>query len=352
MKKLWFNETKCKKIHIGKESIACPELKVHESVMKKSEAESYLGDLLAADCTNKINIHRKKCKAMGIVVQIMRILKEVSLGEHYFQVALLLREALFINGILTNLEVTYGLTMQDINELEAVDRLLLKKIMGCHSKVAVPGLYLELGLHSLSQIIKFRRIMFLQYILSRPEDELIQRFFQAQINSPVRNDWINTVKEDLKELEIVWSFEEIKGASKKAFSDHVKTKLSSKTLKALLDTKDTLSKMANLNYHELKLQPYLKSPKINVRAAKEIFSFRTRMVTEIKDNFRTQFNNEVNCLLYCGQRDSQQHLLICGNAQEDFSHIEYFDLFKRDVDRILPVYKALKKALENRTEVQ
>ena len=92
------------------------------------------------------------------------------------------------------------------------------------------------------------------------------------------------------------------------------------------------------------------SEKISVRRAREIFSFRTRMETEIKENFRTMYNNDTDCPLYCGQKDSQQHLLVCDNAIENFSNVNYMDLFSRDVDKIMKVVEAMKKALQNRTE--
>ena len=55
---------------------------------------------------------------MGIVPQIMSILSEVSLGVHYFEIAMLLREAMFVNGILTNVEALYGIKKENIEMLE------------------------------------------------------------------------------------------------------------------------------------------------------------------------------------------------------------------------------------------
>ena len=44
------------------------------------------------------------------VSQIMDILKSVSFGVHYFEIAARLREAMLVNGLLTNSEVWYGLS--------------------------------------------------------------------------------------------------------------------------------------------------------------------------------------------------------------------------------------------------
>ena len=134
MKKLWMGENKCHQIHVGKKSSVCPDLKVHESKMAKVVADPYLGDVLSEDCSNKRNIESKCNKGMGLISSIMTILTEVCLGSYYFETAVLLRESIFINGILTNLEVCYNLTKDNINCLENLDKVLLKKIFQSHSK--------------------------------------------------------------------------------------------------------------------------------------------------------------------------------------------------------------------------
>ena len=71
-----------------------------------------------------------------------------------------------------------------------------------------------------------------------------------------------------------------------------------------------------------------------------------------RDQRKLQNNNDTDCPLYCGQKDSQQHLLVCDNAIENFSNVNYMDLFSRDVDKIMKVVEAMKKALQNRTECE
>ena len=51
--------------------------------------------------------------------------------------------------------------------------------------------------------------MFLNYILNCKKDETILKVFRAQENDPLPNDWSNTVKEDLKSLELNYTIDEI-----------------------------------------------------------------------------------------------------------------------------------------------
>ena len=69
---------------------------------------------MSGDGKNSKNVKQRVGKGIGIIADILNILEKVTLGEYYFSTALLLREALFINGILTNAEVWYGLTKKEI----------------------------------------------------------------------------------------------------------------------------------------------------------------------------------------------------------------------------------------------
>ena len=118
-------------------------MKVHKEKADKVEEAVYLGDILRQDGKNTSNIASRVKKGMGIVTKILDILKTVSYGRSYFEMATALREAELINGILTNVEVWYGITQPEIDELEAVDKLLLRRIMGAPDSTCIESLYLK-----------------------------------------------------------------------------------------------------------------------------------------------------------------------------------------------------------------
>ena len=61
----------------------------------------------------------------------------VSFGKKYFQLALSLREAMFLRRVLTNIELWYGLTNTEIEELECLDRILLRQILGLSESTSI-----------------------------------------------------------------------------------------------------------------------------------------------------------------------------------------------------------------------
>ena len=95
------------KIHVGRNHAMCPELKVHNTVMESVEYDSYLGDVISGDGKNTRTVKARIGKGIGIITQIMNLLDSITLGQFYIEIALLLRESLFINGVLTNAEMVF-----------------------------------------------------------------------------------------------------------------------------------------------------------------------------------------------------------------------------------------------------
>ena len=89
----------------------------------------------------------------------MAILKETSLGCHYFTIGMVLRESILMNSILLNVEVWFGITRDEIDKLEMCDKILIRRRMETARSTPVAGLYLENGATPLRFIIRTRRIM-------------------------------------------------------------------------------------------------------------------------------------------------------------------------------------------------
>jgi hypothetical protein len=67
--------------------------------------------------TSKHQLQKKKERATGTVAEILSIINEIPLGKHKLDVALRLKEAMFLNGILHNSEAWHGLTDAHIASL-------------------------------------------------------------------------------------------------------------------------------------------------------------------------------------------------------------------------------------------
>ena len=67
-----------------------------------------------------------------------------------------------------------------------------------------------------------------------------------------------------------------------------------------------MSKMKNLKYNKLQMQPYLRSNNISLQKKKILFKARTNML-----NVKWNFGNKVLCPLCKLDDDTQEHLLVC-----------------------------------------
>ena len=63
------------KCHVGKQKTECADAKVHGFSLEKVKSDTYLGDIISHDGKNKKNVESRLSKGLGIVGQVMDILK-------------------------------------------------------------------------------------------------------------------------------------------------------------------------------------------------------------------------------------------------------------------------------------
>ena len=146
--------SKCHHIHVGKENKFCPDLKAHGVIIDKVEDDSYVGDQINSDGKITKTIAARYSKATGVTSQIINILKEVSLGYHFFKMAMVFRNLKFINSVLINAEVWHSIVEDDLKDLKKADKILLRKIMEAPEKTCVEHLYLETGAMSIQPLYR------------------------------------------------------------------------------------------------------------------------------------------------------------------------------------------------------
>ena len=368
IKKLQYGEAKCHKIHIGKTDVVCPTntidawkllkqsdeatsiLDLVDTEINKHEIASvthdkYLGDILQNSGKNTMNIQDRIKRGFGAVNQVCQLLEDLCLGKYYFECSNVFRNALLLSTLLSNSDAWYNITDKEIKELESVDEMLLRKVLSAHSKTALELLYLETGNIPIRFILKSRRLTFLHYILNEEEDSLIHKFFTAQCKHPVKGDWVLTVKQDLEDLNINLSFDQIKNTSKVVFKELVKEKVKTSAFIMLTNIQQTHSKARSLQYERLELQDYLKSNNaMNIREKSFLFALRSRMI-HVKGNFKTGLA-DLKCRNCHESDEDQEHLLSCPALSDNSvlntgSIPEYKDLFSSDVQKLENIGKIL-----------
>ena len=309
LNKLKLSAEKCSKIHIGKKCKNCPKLKVHQNQMKESQREKYLGDIITEKGTIKETIENRISKAWSYVSEIGAILSEFPFGNKKIQVGLMLREAMFLNGVLHSSEAWHGITESQIAQIETVDHQLLRTILSAHSKTPTEMLYLETGALPVKSVMTSRRLNYLKQIHMKEEHELVKRIFQAQKDDPKRGDWWLQVKEDMQKYNV--DGDVLKTKTKSQAKNYIKEKIRSKTFENLQAVQKTHSKVKDIKYTEYKMQNYLKNSKMNYEEATLLFALRSQTVKDIKLNTKTFSQNDKMCPLCLKFEDTQKHCIEC-----------------------------------------
>ena len=247
---------------------------------------------------------------------------------------------MLINGMLTNSESWYELTKAQVDQLEEVDKLLLRQVFGVASSCPIEAFYLEMGCLPFSLVIKSRRLNYLHYLVRRDENEMLYKFFTTQWNHPVKNDLTEQARSDLEEFEIVDDLEWIKQQLDYKFKRMVKNKARELALEALNQIKSSHSKMDNLFYAEFEMQEYLKDKTLTLKQARAVFKFKTRMAN-FSNNFRGG-KDAKPCPLCNDSPDTQGHSLLCKVVKQNVQvNIKYGEIFHSKVD------KEVAKTVEN-----
>ena len=318
-KKLEFNSKKCFNMHIGRNKSKCENLKIHEKTMLETSEQKYLGDMISSSGNNNANIKDRCSTGYGAISQIKAMISEISLGKFCIEIGLILRDSVFLSKMLLNSEVWHSLTKCQIEDLEKVDRVLLRHVLNAHSKTAIEWLYAETGKLDLKHLIQVRRLMYLWHILNRDKSELIYRIYQTQKISNSIGDWVRIIESDKKELNINMTDEEIQGVSKETFKTFVKNKAKIKFIQHLNTLKSQHSKSKFLECSDLKTAEYIKDRRLTTSKKQLLFKLRSRTL-DVKKNFGGNFEDP--WCTTCGLvEETQSHLLQCPPLVENLNYL-------------------------------
>ena len=104
---------------------------------------------------------------------------------------------MLLNCMLFNSEALHNISEVEVKMLEKVYEHLLRCLVKGHSKLPIEFFYLEAGAVPIRFINSSRRLNYLQTILRRPKEELIQRVYDAQKSDPTPGDFYQLVKGDI-----------------------------------------------------------------------------------------------------------------------------------------------------------
>ena len=167
---------------------------------------------------------------------------------------------------------------------------------------------------------------------------------------PVKDDFVNQIKEDKEEIGLLLSDSEIMIMKKNKFKNLVKNKIKLAAHSYLVQKKERLSKLNNLT-SDFNFKEYLSTDKLSTSEKQLLFKLRTRMIP-VKGNFSSMYKDDLSCrLCNTNQTESREHLLSCSfltHANEG-SSVQYLDIFHPDLEKQIRAVKHWTTLLKTRT---
>ena len=353
-RRLMLHETKSVVVHIGKPSkceTTCPALKVHKSTMPVESVTKYLGNYVTSKGTNAATIEDRRNKGWGKVATIIGILGEVGMGVHRVQAGLLLRKAVLHTSLLYSAEAWSNISVKDVKRLEQVDTHLIKLILGGHSKCSNVFYHLETGTLMLRHILMIHRMMYHHHIITRNENETIKKVYNKQKEVFTKGDWFQMVLDDFKFVNKEMNEEEIKLIPKETYRKKMKEMVSKAAFDLYKEKLMIQSKTKDLKYKKLEIQDYLRSDLFSKEERELLVKLRSKCHYS-KANFKTRYQNKLNCTFGCQETETQEHVFqTCKEIKQKFS-LPYNDINqsvekqKRIIEVFLKIDKERKTAME------
>ena len=95
--------------------------------------ETYLGNIISSKGTLDATIKARKLKGYTYTSEIRALLSDMHRHRHRrVEDGLILRDVIFINGILCNSEAWHKISEKNIDDFEVKDRMLMIFILGAH----------------------------------------------------------------------------------------------------------------------------------------------------------------------------------------------------------------------------
>ena len=296
------------------------------------------------------NIQDRRNKGYGIINQIKQILESTYFGKFYFEVAIVLRESLFLSSVLLNSEAWVNYSEKEIRILEQCDEMLLSNILECDGKTSNAFKYLELGVMPIRFEIMKRKIMFLQYIIKQNKNSMVYKIFKAIEENPIKNDFVNTCKKYLDILKIKTNFEGIAKMSKIKLKKILREKTNYEALVYLKSQQMVQEKIKNIIYKELKMQDYLAEGDRNSLVSKVIYKARGQ-VLDIKMQKSWKYD-DWKCEGCQENLETGEEIMKCEKLGKNESKAEYSWFYSELVCKQIVAGKILIKKLKKRKEIR
>ena len=310
--------------------------------ISQCDEQKYLGFTISNKDNNMANIRNIRNKSYGKIRTIFSKLNSLNLRKYYFESGIIFLNAILRSSILYGSETYYNLKEGELRALERIEESFMRQLLKTGKGCPIVQMYLELGHIPARFGIMKLRLFFLKTILNQDNSSLIKKFFYLQYEQRTKSDWVSTCIQNLKEMNINMTFNEIKEMKEKEYKDLIRKKCMELAYKYLMNKRG--SKGKEIKYDRIQMAQYLlPNDQLEVKEQRKIFEMRNKM-TNIPDNFSTK--SEMKCI--CGEIERMEHIYNCKFLDSEKQKIKYEKIYQGNVNDMKMIVKQFEKNMNKR----
>ena len=231
------------------------------------------------------------------------------------------------SSILYACETYYNLKETEIRQIERIEENYMRQLLHTRKGCPLKQMYLEMG-HFPARFDIFKlKLFFLKDILSQEENSMTAKFFQLQVDNPVKGDWASSCLKTLKDLNIQLSLKDIKEMPLYKYKQLVKQKCKESAFNYLMKKRG--SKGLEINYPHLEMAAYLLPNSVfTIENQRKLFEIRNKM-SDIPSNYCATENNKSKCV--CGHSENMKHIYSCNYLNNEETDIRYEKVYSENI---------------------
>ena len=310
-------------LETGKDEKQTIEEGVKEGQVKECIEYEYLGFWLnqAANCM--LQIEKKAMKIKGEITAVKSLANFHNMGPMYINARLELYESCIIPSLLYDLEGWNKLSKKEIKALESTQHKSLCSLMEIPKTTPYIGLLNELGIWTIEERMKYRKIMLYHNLINSNDDRLAKKVVLEHKGNHEKNSFYNTVEVMTKTLGI--EITEIDEMTKPQLKRKVKEKIAER-MKKIVNQQLHLTKMRFMKpVEQFGRKTYIQK----MDATSSIQVLRTRLnMLRVYGNYKGDLALPRPCPLCKAVDDTTEHLVSCNEIEND--NISETDLMNDD----------------------
>ena len=299
-------KTKYMVINSGREEKQKIVEAVKAGVVGECDEYEYLGFWVNQDGNCLLQIEKKSKKVKGQVLALKSLASYHNVGPAYINVRLQLYENCILQSLLYNLEGWNKQSKKEIKKLESCQHKILCSLLGIPKSTPQLGLLNELGIWSVEERLKYRKIMLYHNIVNSDDRRLCKRVIEEQTESEEVDTFYDTVRANANSLGI--NINSVKDMLKSELKMLVKREIDKVMVKKIRKMKKTSKLRFIVPPTSFQRKGYF--AKMSGSDAVEVVKTRLNMLP-VYGNYKKNLSLRRLCMLCEQCDDTTEHLLTC-----------------------------------------